>query len=358
MAVAMAVTTKVEETTVTAPFHVEATSQVATAGPSGSTILEVSGWSVRLSVVFMITALTIAGNCFAIFVINLKKQSFTSGKLWEVRLVTSLFYSDLLLGLTVMFLAFLSGVQPEATNWQNISKLQVFFIIWCGSCSIYNMAAVSFVKMLAIARPLQFELEVTSKRCWAGIACIWLIAVVISAPVLTDFAETAYAKPLLISTMGKGNAVLSTTFTILVYIPATSVISVSYWKIFRIVLKHKRRIADISVLLDGSSNGQYQRVVSAIKSAKKMMVITGVYYSVFTPLAILLASGDIKNPESQERWYVFVILWNSLGNSWYNCMLYLLLHKKNRTAVKQVLSCQKNRSDISAVVPAAGANSQ
>ena len=327
----------------TEPFDATVTSYVATAS-TPLTSAEVPGRSIRQFVVLTVTVLTITSNSFAIFIINSKKQGFTSDKLWEVRLVTSLFYSDLILGL-MMCLGFVCGYWPEVADFPKVPKVQMFFMNWCGCCSIYNMAAVSFVKMLAIARPLHFEQEVTSKRCWAGIAAAWLFTFVLSVPILTDFVEPNYVKALYISNMKKGVIVLPATFALLVYIPATSIIVLSYWKIFMIVLKHKMQINDTSVL-SGSSNTSYQSVFAGFKSAKKILVIIAVYFAVYTPLLVLVVSGDNASPETQGKWHAFIITWISLGNSCYNSMLYITMHKRTRATVREIFFCQKDSDNV------------
>ena len=338
-------TTAAKDDDTTAPFNIEATFQVVT-GSGLSKSVQVSGQNIRLALILIMTVLTIAGNSFAVFVINFKKQDFTSGKLSEVRLVTSLFFSDLLLGLTAMSMASISGFRPDVAKMPGFPELQIFFINWCGCCSVYNMAAVSFVKMLAVTRPFQFEQQVTSKRCWVGVTAIWLVSFVISVPVLTDFVHSYYSEYLLIANMEKGNVVNRVIFAVLVYIPATTVIFISYWKIFMIIVKHKTQISETSVV-PGSSSNQYQSAIAAIKSAKKMLVIIGVYFIVFTPLLIIVVSGDVSNPETQGKWHVFIITWVSLGNSCYNCMLYIAMHKRNRAVARQVLFCQEGGDDDS-----------
>ncbi|XP_005091547.1 G-protein coupled receptor 161 [Aplysia californica] len=75
-----------------------------------------------------------------------------------------------------------------------LTKQWVFGEVWCVctgflmnvvvSASIFTLAVISIDRYFAVVTPLHYSMRLTSRRCYGFIVCIWVLAILISAPPL------------------------------------------------------------------------------------------------------------------------------------------------------------------------------
>lgn len=290
----------------------------------------------RLIVAATITCLTISCNVFTILL--LRRSTGDSEKRQDVLFVQSLFTSDLVCGVTTMLMAVVSGMFPSGiATGSYFYKIQMFFWNWSACCSLYCMAAISFVKLLAITRPLLFEQDVTTRRCLLVIAGLWVFTFLISLPILTEYVEILYIDSQMLSVISFESQAYNLAVGFLVAFPASITIFLSYGKIFLVILKHKRTIVDVNQC--ECEQPTSLAVISTIRSAKRMVIIIGLYFVVYAPAFLALSSGIISNPDTRDEWYCFVSMWLMLSNTCINSIAYVTMYSETRAAARKMLLC-------------------
>ncbi|UYV83540.1 hypothetical protein LAZ67_23001415 [Cordylochernes scorpioides] len=106
--------------------------------------------------------------------------------------LVSLAAADLLLLLVYVPL---ETLQYFVVTWDAggaICKLSSYVEMLSGMASVLNLTAVSFERFLVIAFPMRARRLCTLNRCRQGLVLIWLLALVLSAPVLATKVGPTY----------------------------------------------------------------------------------------------------------------------------------------------------------------------
>ncbi len=239
-----------------------------------------------------------------------------------------------------MLMAFISGIFPGVGDWPYYANVQMFFLTWGVMTSLCGMAAISFVKLLAVVRPLHFQQDVIPKRCRYGLIAMWSLTFVMSLPYLTKYLEIVFIEPLLLPVTTGNGYIIDQIVCLCVYLPVGTTIFFSYGKICLVILKQKRAVTVVGVQVNGNANSQ--SVLSAIKSARKIFVIIIVYCLVYTPASVSSSLGYISDPATQNEWYCFFAQWLLLSNCFINNVLYIAMYSETRAAVRKMLLCQSS----------------
>ena len=111
-------------------------------------------------------------------------------------------------------------------------------------------------------------------------------------------------------------------------------IVVSYSVIFKMILKHNRQISTVN---QPSENPNMARdFLKSVRNAKNMFIITLVYFSAYAPFILAYGLGADNTVRQQCLW---IMLLHTMTSS----MLYMVLHKEVRDAVKKEFCIFWNR---------------
>ena len=226
----------------------------------------------------------------------------------------SLALADFMVGLTMTPLYICYAVAYEPL-W--LIKLEGFLWIVSVTATTYSLSAVSFDRFISVVYPLRYHQIMTEKRCRFAICLIWFGSVIFGFPrlVLDDFVKleklwiacsvTAVAIPLLI-------------------------MSCCYGKIFSVVQKQSRSVADAHLSSASVSNK---------KAAVTIGIIVSLFIATFIPSAVvyfmLLFEDDLcKELELNDIWLWVALV--SFTHSSFNPWVYGLRYLELRNALKQV----------------------
>jgi hypothetical protein len=120
------------------------------------------------------------------------------------------------------------------------------------------------------------------------------------------------------------------------FLMGTGTMLYCYGRIFLTVLKQKRLIAATQVTSGTNQSmatgGSKDSVLEAIRSAKKIFIITMMYFVAYTPavVATVAANLDYSDP-------IFsVCVWLNVSNSFFNSLAYILLNRSMRRALVEM----------------------
>lgn len=278
----------------------------------------------------IVAAMNLLCNSFAIFMICVAKRELERP---DVKLVLSLFVSDLMFGLGVV-VAVVGAWWPRLLYSEAFFGIYIFLTFVPGSVTVYNLGAIALVKMLSITRPLRYQVEVSSSRTKVGIVGMWTLSLVLIIPMLIGtrvryYTSLIYALP------------LSTAYTmvtlVLVGIPGFTCMLFCYGKIFFAVKDTNKKIQDISV--NDSETKTKNLFLKSVRSAKNLFIITATFVVVYGigSATVLILGSNLESEYSVQ----FVLHWSSLPmNSSLNSVLYILLTNKMRQRALCYLLCK------------------
>ena len=228
--------------------------------------------------------------------------------------IVSLAVADFLIGLMMTPLYICYALAYE-TLW--LVKLEGYLWIVTVTATTYSLSAVSLDRFIAVVYPLRYHQVMTEKRCRAAILFIWLGSILFGVPrlVLDDFVKL---EKLWI-------ACSVTTVAIPLFI-----MSFCYGKIFSVVQKQSRSVADCHSSSASTSNK---------KAAVTIGIIVTLFIATFLPSAVvyfmLLLEDDLcKELELNDIWLWVALV--SFTHSSFNPWVYGLRYVELRNALKQL----------------------
>lgn len=285
----------------------------------------------RAVLITSITALNLVSNSFAIWLICKTKGELERP---DVKLVLSLFCSDLMFGFALLF-AVLGAWQPYIVQNQDYFRIYLFVNYVPGVVTVYSLGAIALVKMLAITRPLHFTTEVSSLRITLAITATWIAAFLIVLPILIGvpfrfYTNMIYALP--------SSVLYQLAAFLFVILPGFTTMFLCYRKIFLVVRDTNRKIQDIAV---NDQEKQTERLfLKSIRSSKNLFIITATFLVVYgLSSSVMLVS--LETDEDADSSAQFLLYWCTIPvNSWLNSILYIVLTKKIRQKVAGYFSFQ------------------
>ena len=301
----------------------------------------------------VVNVLAISGNLLVVFVILRTKELNRKESNW---FVMNLALADLFVAFTVIPTSVDTLIHGEFRLGLAFEEFIGFANFLFCICSIMNLQLLSFDRWFAIAKPFKYVALVSPRKAISACAFIWVYATFCALP--PKFGVSSYfcfIPNLDNCNIGKdwSGSRKALIFAIAVigitYCLALIVMTVCYWKIFRIARSHVRRInvqrfnsrnrcqpqdmisaSFVSTIApevtagstfgrtasfrQGSKQTQRQPHASDIRTAKSFLVVIGAYFLCWTPFCFSLIL-DIIMMEKINSKVSLICLWIGYTNT-------------------------------------------
>lgn len=312
----------------------------------------------------VVNVLAISGNLLVVFVILRTKELNRNESNW---FVMNLALADLFVAFTVIPTSVDTLIHGEFRLGLAFEEFIGFANFLFCICSIMNLQLLSLDQWFAIAKPFKYVTVVSPRKASAACAFIWFYATFCSLP--PKFGVSSYfcfIPNLDNCDIGKdwSGSSKALVFAIavlgLTYCLALLVMTVCYWKIFRIARSHVRRINvqrfnsrnncgsfDSTIQPEVATENtfgrtssfhqepkqtQRQQRASDIRTAKTFLVVIGAYFLCWTPFCFTLIL-DIIMMEKINSKVSLICLWLGYTNSCLNPLIYTWKYKQFRNAL-------------------------
>lgn len=264
------------------------------------------------SLIAMMIILTLLGNMLVMTAFCLCKELRTITNYFLV----SLSLADLLTALLAMPIFMVSRISED--NF--FPGGAVFYDVWrsmdiiCGTASIWNLCLVSLDRFLAVASPLKHLVILTPGRAKSVIVLVWVISLGLSGILHLNWSY-------------KGVLITSISF----FLPL-GIIIFSYVKIYQVTTR--------SCVLRRNGGTQLKR---DIHSAKQMVLVIGVFIVCWVGFFVLTLILSTKKSLSSSINPAVLDILKSLTylNSCINPLLFTMVSRRFKTAVTDILRCQR-----------------
>ncbi|XP_005098819.1 melanopsin-like [Aplysia californica] len=252
----------------------------------------------------------------------------------------SLAVSDVLVGATAIFLgSFVNPtVQDRVTStFPYLASLAVTFGMV--SLSFAHMAVIAVDRYIYIGKPYLYERCITRRVIFFQILCLWVSGAVYTIAPMIVYREVNVGFCILID--------LPPEYTLyaigIAYFILLVVVLIAYYKIARVVLQHRRSIANQTISLDrtGEDLRNRKRQTSALKSVRFFAVVFGFFFGFTLPTVFCMYIESVVDlPYELYAFLIFI----APANSSMNTLVFALMNKEFRKAVKKIfvdLRCLK-----------------
>ena len=266
----------------------------------------------------------------------------------------SLSLSDLACGCTAMPIsaAVCSNATPHVRNIHRYLPVgQAICANWFAFVSLHSLCWLTVCKMVAIMKPLRYEQLLSRNRCYAIIAFIWFIGLLLSTSI------SYLADSFILSTCffhgpsPSANQTVPVAMTVyIIFGWALPVVTTTYSNciIFKAAIRANRQITE-QLNSIGGHGGIVENnppvTVHTIRSGKNVLVISLAVLLLTLPSASVVAVIAAGREADLPNWYKFMGIWIYMSNSSVNSLLYVTLFRSVRKKTKQMFSefCQTVR---------------
>ncbi|XP_064598801.1 beta-2 adrenergic receptor-like [Liolophura sinensis] len=295
--------------------------------------------------IVIITVLIILTNLMDIAVIYLSFDTFDAPEYFML----SLAFADLGVGILVTPFSILPSYYQRwlyGLEWCSVTATVA--AILC-SVSIYSLMLISVDRYLNIMYPLHSLRLITKSRCMAAIAVTWILSLVVH--VVNKIVVNKYYfddRSYICSIDFPNQPTFTITLTATVVAPPMVIICFVYVRIFCIATRHRAKLNELRQLSSQAPQASAtvsMRLTSAWKSVKMYVFIIGGFCFAWIPYSLLnlvLCTTDLQVPKLLG----FIILWNAMANSFWNTIIYFLMHKKYREGCNKILEYVTSRHRI------------
>lgn len=210
-------------------------------------------------------------------------------------------------------------------------------LVYFGTASAYNLAAIGVERYLATFRPFEHSSGIISKRSLGAIAFIWLYAILSGIFSLISARKTPHLSE------DKSGFSISLSYAIPLLILDNllplGICMIMHILIFRISIDHSYRLG---LLCGWSLDGHRMRIAKEKKSIRTLSLLVGTYTVCSLPFFIFNVVDMAFNEELPKRVYAsHVVKWLCYVNSACNWAFYGFLNQDFRDVLLAVRSkCQ------------------
>ncbi|KAL1138252.1 hypothetical protein AAG570_009941, partial [Ranatra chinensis] len=289
--------------------------------------------------------LSIAGNILVCVAIYTDRGLRRIGNLF----LASLAIADLFVAALVMTFAVVNDLLGYWLFGPQFCDTWIAFDVMCSTASILNLCAISLDRYIHIKDPLRYSRWVTRRVAVGTIACIWLLAALISfvpislglhrppQPLVYQSGDTAY--PTCALDLTPTYAVVSSCISF--YVPCLVMLGI-YARLYCYAQKHVKNIRAVTRPLTSCSvppvhHGSSPYHVSDHKAAITVGVIMGTFLLCWVPffcVNIVAAFCKTCIPGMAFK----VLTWLGYSNSAFNPIIYSIFNTEFRDAFRRILT--------------------
>ncbi|XP_039279548.1 dopamine receptor 1 [Nilaparvata lugens] len=291
--------------------------------------------------------LSIAGNILVCVAIYTDRGLRRIGSLF----LASLAIADLFVAALVMTFAVVNDLAGYWMFGPQFCDTWIAFDVMCSTASILNLCAISLDRYIHIKDPLRYSRWVTRRVALVSIACVWLLAALISfvpislglhrpqEPLVLHSGATAY--PTCALDLTPTYAVVSSCISF--YVPCVVMVGI-YCRLYCYAQKHVQSIRAVTRPLTSPSLATTASVhasspyhVSDHKAAITVGVIMGTFLLCWVPffcVNIIAAFCKTCIPDMAFK----VLTWLGYSNSAFNPIIYSIFNTEFREAFRRILT--------------------
>ncbi|KAI0210012.1 hypothetical protein LSAT2_005270 [Lamellibrachia satsuma] len=257
--------------------------------------------------------------------------------------VFSLAASDLAFGICTMGTSAIICSHPEIRIDEFMSVFSTLGA-WLYLTSLYNMCSVSLCKMVAVVYPMRYLALVTERRCYLVIFINWTGSFLLTIPIY--FIDLPWSQEMCFVRLQKssGNK-LAYVFASQFVGGVLPIVVMTYANVrmFMVVVHAIHRVSAEGLQLgEGTNTTVLQQhtlamsVLRSVRSSINIIIICSLYISVLLIeiiVEISVALRETQTPSVAE----IIVVWLVFNNTSINSLLYIVLHRSVRTALKNLL---------------------
>ncbi|XP_006812235.1 putative G-protein coupled receptor 21 [Saccoglossus kowalevskii] len=289
--------------------------------------------------IIIVTVTIICGNSLVLAVMLFGKSlSNTSG-----RFMASLACADLGIGVLVTPFSIYPSVINDWPYGQDLCIMASFFTELFSCISVSSLALIGVDRYLSIAKPLRYHALMTPEKARNIIIIKWIVGICLCSATPLKLVKTIYYADIMVCNVSwESELVYSYVMIGIVVVPAFSVITFTYYHIFRVAYKAARQ-TDIEEQRFHGAHSTTNRRKNAMKS---FLVVLGfsVCWSPWLALQIqessVFASNNGGEQEDGEHPHYpqahFFSMWLAFSNSFLNFIIYSLSNRAFRADIRKV----------------------
>lgn len=307
-------------------------------------------WYIQIVYIIAIIILAFLGNILIFFAICSIKRQQTIDNMF----IANLAVSDFLFTLIETSSNTTRELNP---NWLPPHEFVCYVImaasVLCASASVFTQMAVAVNRYIAITRPLQYPNLVNKTRVFISIIAIWICAIILALPPLIwrplaviCGEEESYEKHITYE------IIYMTAEWLLIFGIPFGIMSVIYYRIYRIARNHANRVrpgaSDELASTSGSDTNSRKNNISnfkrEFKAAKMLVTIAGAFllswFPFFLTLTLWKFHGGVHNHPKVFTTFLYIVYTLPAINP----AIYAFWSRDIRSGIKQLLTCWKRSS--------------
>lgn len=307
-------------------------------------------WYIQIVYIIAIIILAFLGNILIFFAICSIKRQQTIDNMF----IANLAVSDFLFTLIETSSNTTRELNP---NWLPPHEFVCYVImaasVLCASASVFTQMAVAVNRYIAITRPLQYPNLVNKTRVFISIIAIWICAIILALPPLIwrplaviCGEEESYERHITYE------IIYMTAEWLLIFGIPFGIMSVIYYRIYRIARNHANRVrpgaSDESASTSGSDTNSRKNNISnfkrEFKAAKMLVTIAGAFllswFPFFLTLTLWKFHGGVHNHPKVFTTFLYIVYTLPAINP----AIYAFWSRDIRSGIKQLLTCWKRSS--------------
>ncbi|XP_066295293.1 melatonin receptor type 1C-like [Branchiostoma lanceolatum] len=281
------------------------------------------------SLVVLLTVFGIPGNAVIVIsmVINPKLQ--TVANIFVLNIAAADLSVILLLLFCVPALGY--GHWPTALGSVGCSIFGFLFTACC-IASTYSLAATALNRWCLIVYPSRYHKTFTMRRSVAILAGLWVLAVVLSIPLVAGWGAIRYKPEIFMCTFDSNGAAPYTIFIVIAgTIIPLAVTAKCYIQLFWTVHRTQDRVNQRRSSVSSMSSNQADKQ----RLGKKLLAALIVFVTCWGPYAVGMLVATYRHVEG---WVHVVTVWLALIESGLNAIIYGFMNSQLQAAYKEMFT--------------------
>lgn len=285
------------------------------------------------SVLFCIMLLAIIGNFLVIAVVYRRRELRRT----ETHMfIVNLSLTDIFVALLCMPFSLITAVTQEWIFSYSLCQLNGFLNVFFLLTSILTLTAISIHKYIGVVQPTQRKIF-TRKTTLIAVAWVWLQALLTALTPILGWNSYEYIQgrtqcSVKVPRENKLSELTNCLFIIICgFVIPLAIMNFSYFKIFRTVKIHTKRVRSHSFGEEKSAFLNERRITVTL------FIILAVFLACWTPFSVLTIYATLVGHEL-PKYYSVAAYWMGFLNSAMNPLIYALRTKEFRQGYQQILS--------------------